>query len=542
MPRPRFRPQACHSGRRHRNAPGRTDIPCIARCSRDIVAADCSGECRTGRTGVNWNAPRADRRPRDRLRRLAGVGARARVGHACSRRAGREDPARRRDLPGEPLLRRGAGRVLSRPHRPLRRQRRSGDARRRQHGAEHAEPRHHLARSAAQRRDTQTTIINGGRMDGWSNIPQCIANGVNRCVSHYEPSQIPSLTALADKYVDLGPDVLAREQPVVRRPHRDRRGHAGQLRGPRSRSPVPGLRAGAGYGCNANKVAQWIDPTTHVMSMQPSCIPAPPGVLDPVKYPYNGPFEPSSPVQMRADDLRPAREPQAVVAALRIDSRLVDLPDVRQVRVHLARTGTSWRRRRSSTTRTPVVCPRTRWCCRADREGPASTHRRRCSSVTTGSARSSTRCRPSPQWSSTAIFITYDDCGCFYDHVPPPGLNPDGTQQRPPHADGDRQPVREACGDRFQRGDVRLDPALHREGVRAQRVRHQRREGVRLLEGVQLRRASRARRECGRTRSPCRSRRSGASRRCPRSRTIRLSAGGRTRRASCRSRMPPCSW
>jgi phospholipase C len=29
----------------------------------------------------------------------------------------------------------------------------------------------------------------------------------------------------------------------------------------------------------------------------------------------------------------------------------------------------------------------------------------------------------SPDWQSTAIFITYDDCGCFYDHVaPPPGL------------------------------------------------------------------------------------------------------------------------
>jgi phospholipase C len=25
-----------------------------------------------------------------------------------------------------------------------------------------------------------------------------------------------------------------------------------------------------------------------------------------------------------------------------------------------------------------------------------------------------------PQWSSTAVFITYDDCGCFYDHVRPP--------------------------------------------------------------------------------------------------------------------------
>jgi phospholipase C len=26
------------------------------------------------------------------------------------------------------------------------------------------------------------------------------------------------------------------------------------------------------------------------------------------------------------------------------------------------------------------------------------------------------------------VFITYDDCGCFYDHVPP-GTNPDGTKQ-----------------------------------------------------------------------------------------------------------------
>jgi len=25
-----------------------------------------------------------------------------------------------------------------------------------------------------------------------------------------------------------------------------------------------------------------------------------------------------------------------------------------------------------------------------------------------------------PDWKSTAIFITYDDCGCFYDHVTPP--------------------------------------------------------------------------------------------------------------------------
>jgi phospholipase C len=25
-----------------------------------------------------------------------------------------------------------------------------------------------------------------------------------------------------------------------------------------------------------------------------------------------------------------------------------------------------------------------------------------------------------PEWASTAVFITWDDCGCFYDHVAPP--------------------------------------------------------------------------------------------------------------------------
>jgi phospholipase C len=35
-----------------------------------------------------------------------------------------------------------------------------------------------------------------------------------------------------------------------------------------------------------------------------------------------------------------------------------------------------------------------------------------------------------PEWKSTALFITYDDCGCFYDQVRP-GTNPDGTAQGP---------------------------------------------------------------------------------------------------------------
>ena len=35
-----------------------------------------------------------------------------------------------------------------------------------------------------------------------------------------------------------------------------------------------------------------------------------------------------------------------------------------------------------------------------------------------------------PEWRSTVLFITWDDCGCFYDQVRP-GVNPDGTAQGP---------------------------------------------------------------------------------------------------------------
>jgi phospholipase C len=36
----------------------------------------------------------------------------------------------------------------------------------------------------------------------------------------------------------------------------------------------------------------------------------------------------------------------------------------------------------------------------------------------------------SPEWDSSVLFITWDDCGCFYDQAKP-GINPDGSQQGP---------------------------------------------------------------------------------------------------------------
>jgi phospholipase C len=37
-----------------------------------------------------------------------------------------------------------------------------------------------------------------------------------------------------------------------------------------------------------------------------------------------------------------------------------------------------------------------------------------------------------PAWTSTTIFVTYDDFGGFYDHVPPPQLDQHGLGPRVP--------------------------------------------------------------------------------------------------------------
>jgi Phosphoesterase family len=89
-----------------------------------------------------------------------------------------------------------------------------------------------------------------------------------------------------------------------------------------------------------------------------------------------------------------------------------------------------------------------------------------------------------PLWRSTVLFITWDDCGCFYDQVPP-GINPDGTQQGPrvplvivsPHAPRVH---------RHHGHDVRRDPRLRREKLRAEAARGERRAGLPVHERVQL--------------------------------------------------------
>jgi phospholipase C len=173
-----------------------------------------------------------------------------------------------------------------------------------------------------------------------------------------------------------------------------------------------------GWGCDSNLDAPWRASPDGGISYQPSCIPD--YHLDPSRYPYGGAYRPTSVKPMRTimDELDKAG----------LDWRLYTAAPG---------NGYLW-----------AICPTFAKCLYT------SKHRRqvptgqvlddarrgklpnfsvvlptvRVSQHNEGSMRAGdnwigatvSAIENGPDWRSTAIFITYDDCGCFYDHVPPP--------------------------------------------------------------------------------------------------------------------------
>jgi phospholipase C len=75
-----------------------------------------------------------------------------------------------------------------------------------------------------------------------------------------------------------------------------------------------------------------------------------------------------------------------------------------------------------------------------------------------------------PDWPSTAIFILYDDCGCFYDHVPPPpglGIRTPMTivspWSRPGYVDSNRASIASMLA--FTEKTFGLKPLSKRDGT-----------------------------------------------------------------------------
>jgi len=254
-------------------------------------------------------------------------------------------------------------------------------------------------------------------MNGFARIGGCSALSGYACYTGFAPSQIPNLASLARHFViadhtfeDRSVQSFGSHLDLV----------AQGLDGFTGDNPVrsPGAKKrGRGWGCDSFRSASWQRAPGNRVRLVPSCVPEPNG---------SGPFK---------------RSPVKWVPTLmdRMQTRSVSwkIYGTPPVQAKSDPRGYGW-----------SICPTFADCLNTSQATnlvPSSTviadaRRGRLPNVsivipsTANSQHNNTSMlqgdnwigqvvsaiERGPAWGSTAIFITYDDCGCFYDHLAPP--------------------------------------------------------------------------------------------------------------------------
>jgi phospholipase C len=272
-----------------------------------------------------------------------------------------------------------------------------------------------LAHSTA----AQRQAINAGAMNGFDLISGCRASSNYACYSQYKPARagatptdIPNLARLARRFA-LSDRTFSLDPVPSWGAHLELA--AATLDGFVGDNPQPtsGVTASNGWGCDSNKVALWHARPTDPLQSVPSCVPKPDG---------SGPFRPS-PVSW-----------------------------VPTIMDRLGAAGRTWRLYTGSNATNLAygwaICPTFADCLYTSQKNNMVANSQFQTDAAAGRLPNLSLVMPvvknsqhnkfsmqigdnyigslvsavmnGPQWSSTAIFITYDDCGCFYDHIAPP--------------------------------------------------------------------------------------------------------------------------
>jgi phospholipase C len=265
----------------------------------------------------------------------------------------------------------------------------------------------------------QTTDIDGGKMDGFANVSGCNAPSYT-CYSEYQPSQIPNASALATKFTvsdhtfELSPVPSWGAHLELVAQTLD--GFLGNnpFYNP-SASPPP---MGNGWGCDSNNDEYWTAPGGATSSPVPACIPDP--SLNPVAYPNGGAYR-TTPVK-HVDTIMDRLDAASLSWKLytsdydwAICPTFADCLDTSQKKNMVAPSQFTTDAQNGTLPSFSILLPQ------GGISGPTSQHNGTSMAVGDnwiGAAVSAVE--NGPDWSSTAIFITWDDCGCFYDHVAPP--------------------------------------------------------------------------------------------------------------------------
>ncbi len=264
----------------------------------------------------------------------------------------------------------------------------------------------------------QLTAMDGGKMDGFEQVSGCSSQ---QCYVQFQPAEIPSLAKLAEEGA-ISDAFFSRDIVPSWGGHLDF--FAQTLDGFVGNNPkhVKGAPpAGAGWGCDSNLNAIWINPETHKEQSVPSCVPNKEGkgAYEETPVPY---------VPTVADRLEEAGRTWAIYGAVDPTKKkdkgpykwaicptfaeCLDGPQ--RNNLHEAKQLLS-DAKEGTLPNFSIVTPT------AGVSGPTSQHNG--TSMKVGDnwiGEEVSAIQKGPDGASTTIFIYYDDCGCFYDNVTPP--------------------------------------------------------------------------------------------------------------------------
>jgi phospholipase C len=277
---------------------------------------------------------------------------------------------------------------------------------------------------------SQQAAIDGGRMDGWQKISGCGPSTGYACVGGYTPSQVPNLASLANQFAISDATFSMADSPSFGGHLYAAMGSLDEFTGDNPKK-APGVKQGPGWGCNSDKIALWA-PSAHAQTRYvPSCVPDPA-----VTTGFGGAFErtPVSYVPSIMDRLDSAGLTWRIYGQSTpsngngyvwdICPSLAECLDTSQNSNNVPTAQFVGDARSGSLPAFSIVTPGGANAADSEHNGFSMT----AGDNWLGSVASAVM--DGPDWHSTALFITWDDCGCFYDQARP-GVNPDGTSQGP---------------------------------------------------------------------------------------------------------------
>jgi len=285
----------------------------------------------------------------------------------------------------------------------------------------------------------QAAAIDKGKMDGWQKVGGCAARNGYACISGYLPSAIPNLATLASDYA-IEDNAFTQVDAPSWGGHLDLL--AGTTDGFTGDNPslVPGATsAGPGWGCDAvNKVARMLPVHGNSLPPQPACVPD-----FHLGLRNGGAWESTRAkhVSTILDEMDAAGVSWNIYAASTAEAKtpqcvnrssacgyiwsacpsFADCLDTSQDQ-HLVESSQFF------TDAAAGRLPSVSFVMPAASNLAFAQHNDESNAAGDNwIGKIATAVMNGPDWSSTALIIAYDDCGCFYDQVAPP-LAPDGSR------------------------------------------------------------------------------------------------------------------